>query len=69
MAHLNIDFDNLQVYIFVFVRIAAIIVFNPVFSRSNIVPAAKAGLITLLTIIITPYISTPELQTDYIIFT
>jgi flagellar biosynthetic protein FliR len=69
LAHLNIDFDNLQVYIFVFVRIAAIIVFNPVFSRSNIVPAAKAGLITLLTIIITPYISTPELQTDYIIFT
>ncbi len=68
MAELNVNFDNLHLYIFVFVRMAAIIVLNPVFSRQSIPAVAKTGLIALLTIIITPYIEVPALTTTMIDF-
>ena len=68
MAELNIIFDNLHLYIFVFVRMTAIIIMNPIFSRSNIPSAAKVGLIGLLTIIITPYIEIPPETTAMIDF-
>ena len=68
MAELNVNFDNLHLYIFVFVRMTAIIVLNPVFSRQSIPAVAKTGLIALLTIIITPYIEVPALTTTMIDF-
>jgi len=68
VAELNVNFDNLHLYIFVFVRMAAIIVLNPVFSRQSIPAVAKTGLIALLTIIITPYIEVPALTTTMIDF-
>lgn len=68
MAELNINFDNLHLYIFVFVRMAAIILLNPAFSRQSLPAAAKTGLIGLLTIIVTPYIPVPPLTTTMIDF-
>ena len=56
MAELSVIFDNLHIYIFVFVRMSAIILFNPVFSRRNLITAAKLGLILCLTILITPLV-------------
>lgn len=56
MAELNVIIDNLHIYIFVFVRLSAIILFNPVFSRQNLISAAKIGLILCLTLLITPLV-------------
>ncbi|MGN0622997.1 MAG: flagellar biosynthetic protein FliR [Oscillospiraceae bacterium] len=68
MAELNILIDNLHVYIFVFVRLAAIILFNPVFSRQNIIAPVKVGLIMCLTVIITPLVPVTEFDSGFIGF-
>lgn len=60
MAELNILIDNLHIYIFVFVRFAAVILFNPVFSRQNVIAGAKIGLILCLTVLITPLVPVSE---------
>ena len=56
MATLGISIEDLHIYIFVFVRLAAIILFNPVFFRARIPGGAKVALIMCLTIIITPLV-------------
>ena len=68
MADLNIVIDNLHVYIFVFIRLAAIIIFNPLFSRTNITSWAKVGLIGCLTLIITPLVPVSEFENNVIDF-
>lgn len=56
MATLGINIEDLHIYIFVFVRLAAIILFNPVFFRARIPGGAKTGLIMCLTIVIAPLV-------------
>lgn len=68
MAELNIVIDNLHIYIFVFVRLAAVILFNPVFSRSNLISGAKVALILCLTILITPLVPVTEFDNTLLDF-
>lgn len=56
MATLGISIEDLHIYIFVFIRLAAIILFNPVFSRARMPGGVKTGLIMCLTIIVTPLV-------------
>lgn len=60
MEELNIVIENSYMYMLVFVRLAAIIIFNPIFSRNNIPTMLKTGLIMGATILLTPVIPIPE---------
>ncbi len=51
---LSIILDNIYVYFLVFVRIAGVILFNPLLSRRNIPSMAKVGLIMFSSFIIAP---------------
>lgn len=68
MAGLNIEFDNLHVYIFVFIRMTALIFLNPVFSRGSIPSGVKSALIAVLTLIVAPFVEAPELTNNMIDF-
>ncbi len=62
---LSIILDNLYVYMLVFVRIAGVILFNPLLLRRNIPAMAKSALILFSTIVIAPTATITEgLLTD-----
>ncbi len=51
---MSIRFDGLEVYLLVFVRLIACIMFNPIFSRKNIPQTAKIAFVVWLSLLITP---------------
>lgn len=53
----NIVYDNLPAMLLVFVRMAGMILFNPIFSRRNIPNQFKIALVLVLTFLITPTVS------------
>ncbi len=54
LTELNIAIDNVYMYILVFVRLAGIIVFNPIFSRNNVPAMVKTGVFNGATVLRTP---------------
>lgn len=66
MAGLNIFIDNLHIYMLVFVRIAAIILLNPLFSRTNVLASVKLALVLGCTILIAPNLAVPNIDTDIV---
>lgn len=59
LTELNIAIDNVYMYILVFVRLAGIIVFNPMFSRNNVPTMVKTGIIIGATVLLTPSVQIP----------
>ncbi len=51
---MSIRFDGLEVYLLVFVRLIACIMFNPIFSRKNIPQTAKIAFVVWLSLLIAP---------------
>lgn len=60
MTELNVAIENIYMYVLVFIRLTAIIAFNPVFSRNNIPSIVRTGIIFFSTIILTPAIPIPS---------
>ncbi|MBR1382825.1 MAG: flagellar biosynthetic protein FliR, partial [Ruminococcus sp.] len=56
MATLGITIEDLHIYIFVFVRLAAIILFNPVMQQARMPVGVKPALLMCLTIIVSPLV-------------
>lgn len=54
-------FDNLTVFLLVFVRMAGMLLLNPVFSRKNVPSQFRMGIILCLTIVIAPTVSAAPL--------
>lgn len=63
MTELNIIIDNLHIYVLVFVRLAAIVGFNPMLSRQNIPAMVRTGIIFFSTLLLAPLVPLPS-QTD-----
>jgi flagellar biosynthesis protein FliR len=57
---ISIFFDNIYLYILVFVRMAGIILFNPIFQRQNVIAKVKVALILGSTLIIAPVVKLDE---------
>lgn len=60
---MSIQFDNLPVYLLVFVRLSACFMFNPVFSRRNIPQMTRLAFIVWLSLIIAPNVNGTNLNT------
>lgn len=54
----NIEFQNFEVFLLVFVRMSGMILFNPIFSRRNVPMQVKMGFVLCLTVLIAPTINT-----------
>ena len=54
---MNIQIDQINIYILVFVRIASMLLFNPIFSRRNIPNQIRMLLVMILTVVVVPLIS------------
>lgn len=59
MATLDLVIENVYVFMYVFARLFAIILLNPVFSRTNIPNVVKTSLVLFSTIIIAPLLPLP----------
>ena len=59
MTELNIVIDNIYMYVLVFIRLAAMIAFNPILTRNNIPGGVRTGIIFFSTIILTPSVPIP----------
>lgn len=59
MTELNIIIDNIYMYVLVFVRLAAIIAFNPMLARKNIPAMVRTGIIFFATVLLTPSVPIP----------
>ncbi|MEG1993835.1 MAG: flagellar biosynthetic protein FliR [Oscillospiraceae bacterium] len=57
MLSLNYAFNNLSIFTLVFARIAAILAFNPLFSRKNVPHTVRMALIFWLSIAVFPAVS------------
>ncbi len=64
MANLSILIDGLPVYLCVFVRMAAIILLNPLFMRSSIPTTIKAALVMGATVLAGPLVGDYEMDTS-----
>lgn len=53
---MTIEFESLQTFLLVFVRMAAMLLFNPLLSRRNIPSRVTMGLVLALTLMIAPNI-------------
>lgn len=60
MGDINFIFENIDIYIMVFARVAGIVIFNPVLSRSNIPSMLRTGIAFGTTILLTPLIQVPD---------
>ncbi|MEM1485271.1 flagellar biosynthetic protein FliR [Oscillospiraceae bacterium PP1C4] len=58
---MEIVLENMTAFLLVFVRMAGMILFNPVFSRKNVPSQIRMGFILCLTILITPTIEASQL--------
>ena len=63
MTELNIIIENLNIYVLVFVRLAAVIGFNPIMTRNNIPAMVRTGIVFFSTLLLAPLIPVP-VQTD-----
>lgn len=66
MAAFEIIFENIHIYMYVFARLAAILLFSPVFSRTNIPAAVRTALVLFSTIIIAPIVPAGSQDTAFI---
>lgn len=60
LTELNILINNLNIYVLVFVRIAAIIAFNPVMTRNNIPGMVRTGIVFFSTLLLAPLVPVPR---------
>ncbi|HWP51402.1 MAG TPA: flagellar biosynthetic protein FliR, partial [Clostridia bacterium] len=58
---MTIQFEGLNIYLLVFARMSGFIFFNPLLGRKNIPSQVRAGLVLILTMIITPVLQAPEI--------
>ena len=63
---MTIQFEGLNAYLLVFARMSGFIFFNPLLGRKNIPSQVRAGLVLLLTLLITPVLQAPEIAYDSI---
>lgn len=54
MATIDLIFENVYVFMFVFARLFAIIILNPIFNRTSVPNVVKASLVLFSTLIIAP---------------
>lgn len=66
MASFEIYFENIHIFVYVFARLAAIILFNPVFSRTSIPAAVKTALVLFATLIVAPIVPAEASATSFI---
>lgn len=59
---MSIQFNGLEIYLLVFVRLFAFFMFNPVFSRKNIPQSAKLAFIVWITLIVAPLVQSQNVQ-------
>ncbi|MCQ2464824.1 MAG: flagellar biosynthetic protein FliR [Oscillospiraceae bacterium] len=60
MTELNIIIDNLYIYVLVFVRTAAVVVFNPIMSRQNIPAMVRTVIVFFTTLLLAPLVPLPD---------
>lgn len=60
MATLDLVFENVYVFMFVFARLFAIIILNPIFSRTSVLNTVKGALVLFSTLIVAPLLPLPE---------
>ncbi|MGN0620669.1 MAG: flagellar biosynthetic protein FliR [Porcipelethomonas sp.] len=60
MGELSLIFENVDLYILVFARVAGIVIFNPILSRNNVPSMLRTGIALGTTILLTPLIPLPE---------
>ncbi len=60
----DIAFANILVYLLVFVRLAGMLVFNPLLSRRNVPAQVRVGLVVFLALLISPL--QPESVVEYV---
>lgn len=60
LTELNIIIDNLNIYVLVFVRVAALIAFNPLMARQNVPSMARTGIVFFTTLLLAPLVPIPE---------
>ncbi|MBP1577575.1 MAG: flagellar biosynthetic protein FliR, partial [Oscillospiraceae bacterium] len=51
---MTVSFDGFYIYVLVFARLAGLVFFNPLLSRRNVPTQIRAGLVLLLTILVSP---------------
>lgn len=56
MAAFEIVLKNIHIFMYVFVRLAAIILMNPIFSRTSIPATVKSSLVLFTTLIVAPIV-------------
>lgn len=59
---MTISFDGIYIFILVFARMAGFILFNPFLSRNNVPPPVRAGLVLLITLLLSPVIDSSHLN-------
>lgn len=59
MEELTFIIDNLDIYMLVFVRIAGIVIMNPIISKTNIPAMVKIAIVLCTSVLITPAIEIP----------
>lgn len=64
MGELRLVLTDIEIYILVFARIAGAVIFNPIFSRSNIPSTVRTVIAFGVTILLTPMLSAPEGYAD-----
>ncbi len=60
MTELNIIIDNLYVYVLVFVRIGALIGFNPMLTRKGVPAMVRTGIVFFTTLLLAPLVPVPQ---------
>lgn len=66
MAAFEIIFENVHIFMYVFARLAAILLLNPVFSRANIPAPVKVSLVLFSTLIVAPIVPMGSSDTGFI---
>ena len=59
---MTISFSELYIYILVFARMAGLILFNPLLSRKNVPTQVRAGLVLMLTLLVSPAVDSSHID-------
>ncbi|MBP1556653.1 MAG: flagellar biosynthetic protein FliR, partial [Oscillospiraceae bacterium] len=61
---MTVSFDGFYIYVLVFARLAGLVFFNPLLSRRNVPTQIRAGLVLLLTILVSPSVDASAVTPD-----
>lgn len=61
---MSIEFESIELWMLVFVRIAGMVLLNPLLSRRNVPSQVRMGLVVCLTLLIAPTLPPPTVPMD-----